>query len=214
VPGDDELNIETNPDLDQHFLSNPAKLALLIEAAGIQPTDHVVEVGAGIGTVAEHVPACHSLTVIEYDAGLTPHLRKRLPHAQIIQGDALAALPTVRLDVLVSNLPSTLTPTLVELLPSLDFRVALVTVPSIDSLAPLEGSFMLEAIVILEPDDFRPRQAVRAEIVRVTPHHRDCPGPTRSRGPVPGRPGCAAPVAGRSSTLRTTGPGPLPGPDR
>lgn len=49
---DDELNIETNPHLGQHFLSNPAKLAQLIRAAGIQPADHVVEAGGGIGTVA------------------------------------------------------------------------------------------------------------------------------------------------------------------
>ncbi|MGH3771396.1 MAG: rRNA adenine N-6-methyltransferase family protein [Pseudonocardiaceae bacterium] len=157
-----------DPDLDQHFLSNPAKLALLIEAAGIQPTDHVVEVGAGIGTVAERVPVCQSLTVVEYDAGLTPQLRKRLPHARVIQGDALAVLPTVRCDVLVSNLPSTLTPALVALLPRLDFRVALVTVPSINRLASLEDSFMLQAVAVLEPDDFRPRQTVRAEIVRIT----------------------------------------------
>ncbi|MGH3854449.1 MAG: rRNA adenine N-6-methyltransferase family protein [Pseudonocardiaceae bacterium] len=163
---DDELDIETNSDLDQHFLINPAKLALLIAAADIQPTDHVVEVGAGIGTVAEHVPVCRSLTVIEYDSGLIPHLRNRLPHARAIQGDAFAVLPTVRLDVLVSNLPSTLTPALVELLPRLDFRVALVTVPSIDSLAPLKDSFTLEEIAVLEPDDFWPRQAVRAEIYR------------------------------------------------
>jgi hypothetical protein len=60
VPVDDELHIETNPHLDQHFLRNPVKLALLIDAAGIQPADHVVEAGAGIGTVAEHVPVCQS----------------------------------------------------------------------------------------------------------------------------------------------------------
>jgi 16S rRNA A1518/A1519 N6-dimethyltransferase RsmA/KsgA/DIM1 with predicted DNA glycosylase/AP lyase activity len=134
-----------------------------------------VEVGAGIGTVAEHVPACQSLTVIEYDAGLTPYLRKRLPHAQVIQGDAFAVLPTVRCDVLVSNLPSKLTPALVRLLPRLSFRVALVTVPSIDSLVLLEDSFMLEEIAILEPDDFRPQQAVRAEIVRVFRHRQKVP---------------------------------------
>jgi 16S rRNA A1518/A1519 N6-dimethyltransferase RsmA/KsgA/DIM1 with predicted DNA glycosylase/AP lyase activity len=167
VPVDDELHIETNPQLDQHFLCNPVKLASLINAAGIRPTDHVVEVGAGIGTVAEHVPACHSLTVIEYDAALIPHLRRRLPHAQVIQGDALAILPTVRCDVLVSNLPSRLTPALVELLPRLDFRVAVITVSSIDKLSPLEYSFVLDAVTVLEPDDFRPRQRARAEIVLV-----------------------------------------------
>lgn len=167
MPVEDELNIETNPDLDQHFLSNPAKLALVIEAAGIRPTDHVVEVGAGIGTVAEQVPSCQSLTVIEYDANLTPHLRRRVPHARIIQGDALVILPTVRCDVLLSNLPAKLTSALAELLPRLEFRVALITVASINELTPLENLFVLEAITMLEPADFQPRQAARAEVVRV-----------------------------------------------
>lgn len=168
MSGDDELNIVTNPHLDQYFLSNLAKLALLIKAAGIQSADHVVEAGAGIGTVAEHIPVCQRLTVIEYDVNLIPHLRKRIPHAQVIQGDALSILPTMRCDVLLSNLPSRLTPTLVGLLPSLDFRVALVTVSSIDKLASLEDSFILEAVTVLEPDDFRPRQIARAVIVRIT----------------------------------------------
>lgn len=167
MPVDDELDIEPNPDLDQHFLCNPVKLALLIEAAGIQPADHVVEVGAGIGTVAEQVPSCQSLTVIEYDANLTPHLRRRVPHARIIQGDALVILPTLRCDALLSNLPAKLTPALAELLPSLEFRVALITVASIDELTTLENSFVLESITMLEPADFQPRQAARAEVVRV-----------------------------------------------
>lgn len=167
MPVDDELNIEPNPDLDQYFLSNPAKLAAIIEAAGIQPADHVVEVGAGIGTVAEQVPSCRSLTVIEYGANLTPPLRRRVPHARVIQGDALVILPTVRCDVLLSNLPATLTPALVGLLPRLEFRVALITAASIDELTSLEGSFVLEAITTLEPADFQPRQATRAEVVRV-----------------------------------------------
>lgn len=157
----------TNPDLDQHFLRNPAKLALLIDAADIQPTDHVIEVGAGIGTVAERVPVCQSLTVVEYDANLIPQLRRRVPHAQVIQGDAVTILPTVHCDVLLSNLPSTLTSAIVELLPGLDFRVALVTVPSIDKLAPLAGSFVFEVVTVLAPEDFRPHQAAQAEIVRV-----------------------------------------------
>lgn len=167
MPVDDELNLQTNPDLDQHFLSNPAKLTLLIEAAGIQPTDHVVEVGAGIGTVAECVPTCQSLTVIEYDANLTPHLRRRVPHAHVIEGDALAILPTLPCDILLSNLPSRLTPAVVALLSMLNFRVALVTTPSIEKLALLKDSFALESVAELEPDDFRPRQDTRVEIVKI-----------------------------------------------
>jgi 16S rRNA A1518/A1519 N6-dimethyltransferase RsmA/KsgA/DIM1 with predicted DNA glycosylase/AP lyase activity len=168
VPVDDERSIQTNSELDQHFLSNPVKLALLIKAAGIQPTDHVVEVGAGIGTVAEHIPVCERLTVIEYDISLVPYLRKRVPHAQIIQGDALVVLPTVRCDVLLSNLPSKLTAPLVGLLLRLNFRLAVITVSSIDKLATLRGDFVLERVTVLDPNDFRPWQAARAEVVRIT----------------------------------------------
>jgi 16S rRNA (adenine1518-N6/adenine1519-N6)-dimethyltransferase len=168
VPVDDERSIQINSELDQHFLSNPVKLALVVESAGIQPTDHVVEVGAGIGTVAEHIPVCERLTVIEYDGNLIPHLRKRVPRAHVIQGDAVRILPTVRCDVLLSNLPSRLTPTLVGLLPSLDFRVAIVTVSSMNKLVPLEDSLMLEAVTVLKPDDFWPQQAGKAAVVRIT----------------------------------------------
>ncbi|MGH3882574.1 MAG: rRNA adenine N-6-methyltransferase family protein [Pseudonocardiaceae bacterium] len=167
MPVDDELSIQTNSELDQHFLSNPIKLALLIEAADIQPTDHVVEVGAGIGTVAEHIPVCQSLTVIEYDVNLISHLGKRVPRAEVIQGDALSILPTVRCDVLLSNLPSSLMPAVVGLLPRLSFRVAVITVPSMGKLAPLEGVFVLEAVTMLEPHDFQPLQSARAEVVMV-----------------------------------------------
>lgn len=167
MPVDDERSIQTNSELDQHFLSNPVKLALVVEAAAIEPTDHVVEVGAGIGTVAEHIPGCERLTVIEYDGNLIPHLRKRVPRAHVIHGDALRILPTVRCDVLLSNLPWRLTPTLVELLPTLYFRVALVTVSSIDRLASLNGSFILEAVTVLESHDFRPPQSASAEVVKV-----------------------------------------------
>ncbi len=154
-------------ELDQHFLSNPGKLAVLIEAAGVRSTDHVVEAGAGIGTVAECVPSCQKLTVIEYDIELVPCLRKRVPHAQVIQGDALVFLPTLRCDVLLSNLPSRLTAPLVDLLPRLGCRLAVITVSSIDELAALERTFTMESVTVLEPGDFRPRQSATAEIVRV-----------------------------------------------
>jgi ribosomal RNA adenine dimethylase len=167
VPVDDEREIRTNSKLDQHFLSNPVKLALLIQAADIQSGDHVVEVGAGIGTVAEHIPVCKSLTVIEYDINLIPHLRKRVPRGNVVQGDALAILPTMSCDKLLSNLPSGLMPSVVGLLPRLDFRVAVITVQSIDTLAPLKDVFELETVTMLESHDFWPPQSAGAEVVRV-----------------------------------------------
>jgi 16S rRNA A1518/A1519 N6-dimethyltransferase RsmA/KsgA/DIM1 with predicted DNA glycosylase/AP lyase activity len=168
VPVDDERSIQPNSELDQHFLSNPVKLVLFIEAAGIRSSDYVVEIGAGIGTVAERIPTCERLTVIEYDGNLISRLRQRIPHAQVIEGDALRILSTVRCDVLLSNLPSRLAPSLIGLLPSLHFRVAIVTVSSIDNLLSLEDAFMLDAVAVLEPHDFWPQQAGRATVVKIT----------------------------------------------
>lgn len=188
---DDRCDIPTDPTLDQHFLTNPAKLELFIEAAAIQPTDDVVEVGAGIGTVAEHVPTCRSLTAVEYDGTLTPYLRQRVPQARVLQGDALALLPGLRCDVLLSNLPSSLTPALAELLSTLDFRVLVVTVPTIKQLEPLREAFTLELVTVLVEDDFQPRQAVKAEVVKVChlPGRRTSPAggasPMRAGQPAP-----------------------------
>jgi len=167
MPANDDLGVVINPELDQHFLSNPAKLARIIEAAAIRQTDQVVEVGAGIGTVAEHIPTVRSLTVIEYDANLTAELARRVPHATVIQGDAIAILPTLPVDVLLSNLPSYLTAALIKLVPHLPFRVALLTVPTVNALASLAEGFTIERVTVLEPNDFRPRQASPAHVVRV-----------------------------------------------
>ena len=167
ISAGDRFNIPTDPDLDQHFLTNPTKLQLLIKSAAIRPTDDVVEAGAGIGTVAEHVPTCRSLTTIEYDGNLTPYLRQRVPHALVLQGDALALLPRLRCDVLLSNLPSSLTPALVELLPTLGFRIAVVTVPTIKQVERLDNAFTLKLVTVLDEDDFQPRQARKVETVNL-----------------------------------------------
>lgn len=169
MPTDDGLGVEINEELDQHFLTNPLKLGRIIEAAGIRPTDHVVEVGSGIGTVAECVPPCRSLTTVEYDANLTAVLAKRVPHATVIQADALVVLPTLAVDVLLSNLPACLTEPLVALVTRLPFRTALLTVPNVDELAGLIGRFTVELVTVLDPDDFRPRQRAHAEVARVVP---------------------------------------------
>ncbi len=160
------FNIPTDSELDQHFLINPARLKLLTESAAIRSTDDVVEVGAGIGTVAEHVTTCRSLTTIEYDGNLIPYLRQRVPHALVLQGDALALLTRLPCDVLLSNLPSSLTPALAELLPTLGFRVAVVTVPTIKQMERLHEAFTLKLVTVLHEDDFQPRQAMTVEVVK------------------------------------------------
>lgn len=167
---DDQPELSTDPELDQHFLNNPAKLEILVDAAGIRPTDDVVEVGAGIGSVAKRVPACRSLTLVEYDPALTPQLRRSVPHARILQGDALVLLPRLRCHVLLSNLPTRLTGPLAALLPRLQFRTAmLVTAPDAD-LSGLREHFTVDVVAALATEDFRPTQDDWSVLVRLNRH--------------------------------------------
>ena len=55
MPTDREIAANADPEFEQHFLVSADKLAKLISAAGIRPTDDVLEVGAGIVIVAKGI---------------------------------------------------------------------------------------------------------------------------------------------------------------
>src|SRR5215469_5366442 len=109
---DREIAAQADPKLGQHFLVSPEKLSKLVSAAGVRPTDDVLEVGAGIGTVARELPRSRSLTLVEFDDRLLVYLRQNVPHAKVVQGDALEVIPTMQFDVLIGNLPHRVTESL------------------------------------------------------------------------------------------------------
>ena len=158
--------------IEQHFLTDPAKLAALALAAQIGPTDRVLELGSGAGTVAAALPPCE-LTLVE----LEPYLAKalsRFPHATVLQADALAVLRRLGADIILSNLPHTLTPHVLELLSYKTFRRALVAVHEQDDLSELanaaRGRLELTPLLILENRDFTPPQPFRSRLLQVTRH--------------------------------------------
>ncbi|MEK7563159.1 MAG: 16S rRNA (adenine(1518)-N(6)/adenine(1519)-N(6))-dimethyltransferase RsmA [Patescibacteria group bacterium] len=68
--------IRLNTDLGQHFLIDEEVLRSIVEAAGIEPTDHVVEIGPGIGVLtAELLKRAAKVTAIELDERMIPLLR-------------------------------------------------------------------------------------------------------------------------------------------
>jgi len=159
---------------DQHFLVSPDKLASIMRAADVQACDRVVELGAGVGTVARMVPACRRLAVVELDGRLVPALRRAVPHARVCHADGVALLGSGALEaeVILSNLPWDVTPSLIELLPRLRFRKAVVTTGSPDSftgVAELDVAF----VTVLTGDDFVPAQAARSWVFAV---RRNPPG--------------------------------------
>jgi 16S rRNA A1518/A1519 N6-dimethyltransferase RsmA/KsgA/DIM1 with predicted DNA glycosylase/AP lyase activity len=114
---DREFAARADPKFQQHFLVSAEKLAELIAAAGIRPTDDVLEVGAGIGTVARTLPRSRSLTLVELDERLIGSLRQNAPHANVGHGDALDIIRSFSFDVLIGNLPNSVTESLLKLTP-------------------------------------------------------------------------------------------------
>jgi methylase of polypeptide subunit release factors len=155
--------------LQQHFLVSAEKLSELITAADIQPADNVLEIGAGIGTVARELPKSRSLTVIELDERLIGFLRQNLPHATVIQGNALEIIQSIPFDVLIGNLPHKVTESLLKLMPSLSFRTAILAVGETTDLDKLGQAFSWSEITTTTGDDFIPPQPVVSRVVRVVP---------------------------------------------
>jgi trans-aconitate methyltransferase len=165
---DDEIIGLADPNRDQYFLSAPDKLALLVQAAGIRPTDHVVEIGAGIGSVARALPPSATLTLIEIDKRLTEILRKNAPRATVIQGDAFSIIQSIRCDVLLSNLPTATTQQLIGLLPALSVRTAVLATGEDSNLEAIHPQFLVEQVATVGGSDFMPPQPSTSRLVKLT----------------------------------------------
>jgi 16S rRNA A1518/A1519 N6-dimethyltransferase RsmA/KsgA/DIM1 with predicted DNA glycosylase/AP lyase activity len=172
MPTDREIAANADPEFQQHFLVSAEKLANLVSAAGIQPTDDVLEVGAGIGTVARELPESRSLTLVELDDRLIGFLRQNVPHAKVVQGDALELIRLMSFDVLIGNLPNTVTESLLRLMPELTFRVAVLAVGESADLDQLGPDFSWSEVARITGDDFVPPQPSISRIVRMVPADR------------------------------------------
>lgn len=151
--------------MEQHFLTQPAKLRALIAAAGIHPETRVLELGAGGGTVASALPPCR-LTLVELDGALAAGLRQNFPKATVLHEDALSALERLEFDVLLSNLPHALTAAVLRRLQGKSFVRALVAVHEGDAPRTLEALSGCTAspLLILDEDDFSPPQSFKSQV--------------------------------------------------
>jgi 16S rRNA A1518/A1519 N6-dimethyltransferase RsmA/KsgA/DIM1 with predicted DNA glycosylase/AP lyase activity len=172
MPSDREIAALADPQRGQHFLVSAGKLSQLIAAAGITPADDVLEVGAGIGTVARALPQSRTLTVVELDQRLTGFLRENVPHARVLQGDALKIIQGISFDVLIANLPHAVTESLLKIMPGLSFRTAVLSVGESASLDALGSGFSWSEVTRTTGDDFLPPQPSVSRIVRVVPAGR------------------------------------------
>lgn len=158
--------------MEQHFLTNPDKLRALVRAAAIAPADRVLELGSGGGTVAAALPPCR-LTLVELDVRLEAGLRRRFPKATVVQDGALTVLERLEFDVLLANLPHTLTEAVLKRLSAKAFRRAVLAVHGADDLAQLTAltgrRLKLTPLVTLFEGDFTPPQPFRSKLVLAVP---------------------------------------------
>lgn len=94
--------------LGQHFLVDPNTIVRVVELAGVQPGEQVLEVGPGLGTLTIALQSVGARVIaVEHDRGLQPALEEVLlgrDRITIVWGDAM----TVDLRALLRGLPTKL----------------------------------------------------------------------------------------------------------
>lgn len=117
----DEYGLAPRRDLGQNFVTDPNTVRRIAELARVGPGDHVVEIGAGLGSLTLALAETGaSVTAVEVDRGIVPVLREVLAESvvagstnvTVVEADAMRVDWIELLDpcveggwTLVANLP-------------------------------------------------------------------------------------------------------------
>lgn len=114
----DERGIRLTKTLGQNFVIDPNTIRKMVEVAGVGPGDHVLEIGAGAGSLTLGLAATGArVTALELDERLLPILAETLagaPGVEVVAGDALRFdYSATDANVMVANLPYNIAATVV-----------------------------------------------------------------------------------------------------
>ncbi len=102
----------------QHLLHNPKTIIRLIEAAGLRPTDTVLEIGAGKGVLTfPTAEKAGKVLAVEIDADFARDLRakaKPYPRITVIQGDIREVRLPAGPFTVVANIPFAITTAILD----------------------------------------------------------------------------------------------------
>jgi len=88
-----QYGLRADKRLGQNFLQDPCALEKIVAAAEILPTDHVLEIGPGLGSLTRYLAAAaQSVVAVELDERLFPPLEAVLSpyqNVQLVHGDIL-----------------------------------------------------------------------------------------------------------------------------
>lgn len=175
----------------QHFLTDPAVVGAIIEAADPQPGDRMVEIGPGLGVLTRPLLArLRSLDVIELDRDLVGRLRHEFSSRRL----RVHAADALRFDFaeignnlrIIGNLPYNIsTPLLFHLANSADAvrdahfmlqkevverMVARPSTPAYGRLSVmLQCRFAMELLFTVPAQAFQPAPKVESAVVRMEP---------------------------------------------
>lgn len=186
-----QYDLRPSKGLGQNFLVDRAILAKIAAAAELTPGDTVLEIGAGLGTLTEHLArAAGRVVTVELDERLMGVLRDTLSgfdNVEIVQGDILAldpatlVAPATRYKV-VANLPYYITSAVLRHLleASLQPQRLVVTVQRevAERITARPGQMSLLAVSVqfygrpqvlfrIRPGSFYPSPGVESAVVRV-----------------------------------------------
>jgi len=88
----DELGVKPSKSLGQNFLHDQNLAAWIVAQLDLQPDDHLVEIGPGLGALTDFAaPHCASVIVIEKDGRLAAFLRDRFAgkNVEVYHQDAI-----------------------------------------------------------------------------------------------------------------------------
>jgi 16S rRNA (adenine1518-N6/adenine1519-N6)-dimethyltransferase len=101
-----EHGLAPRRDLGQNFVGDPNTVRRIARLAALGPGDHVIEVGAGLGSLTLALAETGAaITAVEVDRGVVPVLREvvaELDHVRVVEADAM----TVDWDTLLGESPT------------------------------------------------------------------------------------------------------------
>ena len=190
----DRHGVRPSRALGQNFVVDPNTVRRIVRLAGVEPGDHVVEVGAGLGSLTLALAeAGAEVTAVELDRHLIPVLDEVLatvePRPTVVQADAMA-IDWERLLAdsprwhLVANLPyNVATPLVLDVLdgvPAVDRLLVMVQREVAERLAAPPGTkaygipsvkvaYWADAEIVgrVGPNVFLPKPRVESALVRI-----------------------------------------------
>ena len=176
--------VRPSKSLGQNFLTDPNLARAIASDAGVGPGDHVVEVGAGFGSLTVALAATGAkVTAVEFDRALIPALEEvtaGIGNISLLQGDAMkmdwAELTTGAEWTLCANLPYNIaTPLVLDILagvPAIKRFVVMVQREAGERLVAQAGEERYGAVSV------RVAYAATARLIRAVPATVFWPRPT------------------------------------